>query len=34
MAGRRLFAHLDSFQVASALAKVFKDLAVQRGTNE
>jgi len=22
------------FQVASALAKVFKDLAVQRGTNE
>jgi hypothetical protein len=30
----RHFAHLDCFQVSSALANVFEDLAVQRGTNE
>ena len=33
-AKQRLFAHLDCFQVTSALANVFEDLAVRRGTNE
>jgi hypothetical protein len=28
------FAHLDCFPVSPALANVFEDLAVQRGTNE